>query len=64
MLKNQKNFHFKQIPDKTNDMVFLKSPKTMFWAIFDHSWSFLPNGDFFQKIRLSQTTIFGLLTPC
>ena len=36
MLMNHKNFHFTQIPDKTNDMIFLKSPKTMFWAIFDH----------------------------
>ena len=52
MLTNHKNFHFTQIPDKTNDAIFLKSPKTMFWAIFHHFWSFLTNGDFFQKIRL------------
>ena len=49
---NHKNFHFTQIPDKTNDAIFLKSPKTMFWAIFDHFWSFLTNGDFFKKIWL------------
>ena len=30
MLMNHKNFHFTQIPDKTNDMIFLKSPKTIF----------------------------------
>ena len=30
MLMNHKNFHFTQIADKTNDMIFLKSPKTMF----------------------------------
>ena len=33
---NHKNFDFTQIPDKTNDMNFLKSPKQCFWAIFDH----------------------------
>ena len=32
MLMNHKNFDFTQIPDKTKDVVFLKSPKT----IFDH----------------------------
>ena len=41
---NHKNFHFTQIGDKTNDVIFLKSPD-----IFDHFWSFLPNGDFFQE---------------
>ena len=30
MLMNHKNFHFTQIPDKTNDGIFLKSPETMF----------------------------------
>ena len=41
MLMNHKNFYFTQIPDETNDAIFLKSPKTMFWAIFDifgHFW--------------------------
>ena len=37
MLINHKNFHFTQIPDKTNDMIFLKSPKTMFLG---HFWPF------------------------
>ena len=30
MLINHKNFHFTQIPDKTSDIIFLKSPKTLF----------------------------------
>ena len=44
MLMNHKNFPFRQIPDKTNDMIFLKSPKTLF---LDRFWSFLPDRDFF-----------------
>ena len=64
MLMNHKNFHFTQIPDKTNDIIFLKSPKPCFWAIFDNFRSFLPDGDFFQKIQLSHKTIYGPLTPC
>ena len=42
MLMNHKNFHFTQIPDKTNDMIFLKSPRT----IFGH---FCPLGIFSKK---------------
>ena len=38
MLMNQKNFRFTQIPDKTKDMISLKSPKTLFWG---HFWPFL-----------------------
>ena len=38
MLINQKNFPFIQIPDKHNDVIFLKSPKTMFLG---HFWQFL-----------------------
>ena len=52
MLMNHKNFLFTQIPDKTDDVIFLKSPKPCFWAIFDHFHSFLPDEDFYQKIRL------------
>ena len=29
-VNDHKNFRFTQIPDKTNDMNFLKSPKTLF----------------------------------
>ena len=35
---NQKNFDFTQIPDKTNDVIFLKKKqKPCFWVIFDGS---------------------------
>ena len=34
MLMNHTNFHFTQIPDKTNDVIFLKSPETMFLGQF------------------------------
>ena len=61
MLMNHENFDFTQIPGKTNDMIFLKSPKTMF---FGHVWPFLPDRDFFQKIQLPHTTIYGPLTLC
>ena len=55
MLMNHKNFDFTQIPDKTNDVIFLKSPKTMFLG---HFWPFLPDGDFFQKIQLCHTQLY------
>ena len=65
MLMNHKNFHFTQIPDKTNDMIFLKSPKTLFLG---HFWPFLvifARWVFFpKKLALSHTTIYGPLTPC
>ena len=57
MLMNHKNFCFTQIPDKTNDMIFLKSPKTMFLG---HFWPFF--GHFCPMVILSHTTIYGLLT--
>ena len=34
MLMNHKNFYFTQIPDKTNHMIFVKSPKIMFLGHF------------------------------
>ena len=40
------------------DVIFIKSPKTLFWAIFDHFWSFLSDRDFFQKIRLCHTQLY------
>ena len=64
MLMKLKNFHLTQIPDKTNDMIFLKSPKILFWVIFYHFWSFLPNRDVFQKIQLSHIIIDEPLTAC
>ena len=54
MLLNHNNFNFTQIPDKTNDEMFLKSPKAMFLS---HFWPFLPDGDFFQKIQLCHTQL-------
>ena len=56
MLMNHRNFDFTQIPDKTNDVIFLKRPITMFLA---HFWPFLADGNFFQNIQLSQKTIYG-----
>ena len=47
MLMYHKNFHFTQFPDKTNDITFLKSPKTMFWVIFDHFFAWW--GLFYKK---------------
>ena len=64
LLMNLENFPFTQIPDKTNDMIFWKSHKTLFWVIFDHFWSFLSNRDVFQKMQLSHITIDGPLTAC
>ena len=65
MLMNHKNFHFTQIPDKTNDVIFFKSPKTMFWG---HFWAFLIIfawlGFFPKNMALLHTTIYGPLTPC
>ena len=58
-VNSHKNFLFKQILDKTNDMIVLKSPKSMFLGHFlTIFWSFLPDGDFFQKIWLCQTQIY------
>ena len=34
MLMDHKNFRFTQIPDKTNEMIFLKSPQTLFLGHF------------------------------
>ena len=58
MLMNHKNFHFTQIPDKTNDVIFLKVQKPCFWAIFEHFRSFLPDWGFFQKIWLCDTHLY------
>ena len=55
MLMNHKNFYFTQIPDKANDVIFLKSPKTMFLG---HFLPLLSDGDFFQKIQLCHTQLY------
>ena len=67
MLMNHNNFRFTPIPDKTNDVIFLKSPKTLFLGhplltIFGH---FSLMGIFPEEnLALSHTTICGPLTPC
>ena len=58
MLMNHKNFHFRQIPDKNNDAIFLKSPKTMFLG------HFCTMGFFQKNSALPHTTIYGTLIPC
>ena len=64
MLMNHKNFCFTQIPDKTNDVIFLKSPKTLFLV---HFWPFLVIlawwGFFPKNLALLHITIYGLLRP-
>ena len=60
-----KNVHLTQIPDKSNDEIFLKSTKTMFLVYFwpflviFARWGFLP-----KNPALLHTTIYGSLTPC
>ena len=61
ILMNHKNFRFAQIPDKTNDVIFLKSPLGHFWPflVIFARWGFFP------KIpALSHINIYGPLTPC
>ena len=61
----RKKFHFTQILDKTNDVIFQKSLQTMF---LDHFWPFLVIfvrwGFFPKKPALSHMTKYGPLTPC
>ena len=65
MLMNHKNFCFTQIPDKTNDVIFLKSSKTLFLG---HFWPFLvifARLRFFSKnLTLSHTTLYEPITLC
>ena len=58
MLMNDKIFHLTKIPDKINDLIFLKSPKTLFWGHFRPFWSFLAAGDSFQKIWLCHIQLY------
>ena len=55
MLMGNNNLVFTQIPNKTNDVIFLKSPETIFGGYFR---SFLPDGDFFQKVQLCHTQLY------
>ena len=58
MLMNHMNFRFTQIPDKTNDMIFLKSKNAVFGPFLTIFGHFLPDGDFFQKIRLCHMELY------
>ena len=62
---NHNKFHFRQIPDKTNDVIFLKMPEAMFLG---HFWPFFNIfarwGIFFKKSTLPNATIYGPVTPC
>ena len=52
MLKGQKYFHSTSFSEKTNELIFLKSPKTPILGHFDHFWSLLMEGDFSRKTEL------------
>ena len=54
-----KNFHFTQIPDKTNDMIFLKRNVFGPFLTILARWGFFP-----KNLALSHTTIYGPLVPC
>ena len=62
---NHKIFRFTQIADKTNDIIFLKIPKTLllghFLIIFGH---FRPMQIFSKNPALPHSIIYKLLTPC
>ena len=58
MLMNHNNFHFTQISDKTNDIIFLKSPKTVFLSHFLPFLVIFAREDFFQKIWLCHTQLY------
>ena len=64
ILMDHRNFHFTQIPDNTNHVIFLKSPVIMFLGYF---WPFLvifARWGFFPKnLALSHTFIYEPLTP-
>ena len=59
MLMNHRNFCFTQIPDKTNDMIFLGSPKTLRILVTFAQWGLFP-----KILALSHITIYGPLKPC
>ena len=55
MLMNHNNFHFTQIPDKNNDVIFLKSPETMFSG---HFVTIFALGGFFPKKSGRHTQLY------
>ena len=58
MLKDHKNFRFTIIPDKTKDLIFLKSPKNLVLWPFLTIFTII----FFKEILLSHITKYRLLT--
>ena len=60
MSKGQKYFDSTSFPDKTNEQIFLKTPKTLFWAILAISGHFCWKGIFQKKNGvLSRTYPYG-----
>ena len=59
MLMNHKNFRFAQIRDKTNDMIFLKSPITLFLG---RLWPFITI--FSKNSGFVTRNYMWALTPC
>ena len=57
MLMNHKNFRFTPIPDKTNDMIFLKVQKPCFGAILTIFGHFRPMGIFPKNLAVTHSYI-------
>ena len=53
MLMNHKNFDFTQIPEETNDIIFLKSSKTMFLGHFCSMGIFSQNSSFQTQLYMA-----------
>ena len=53
---NYKNFDFTQIPDKNKDVIFLKSPKTMFLGHYDY---FCLMGFFRKNVAVTHNYIWA-----
>ena len=43
MLKDHRYFHFRPFSDKSNDLIFFQSPKTLFYIFFDLFGGPFPN---------------------
>ena len=66
ILMTHKNFLFKQIPDKTNDVTFLKNPQNpVFRPVLNICVNFCSMGSFSKKSgSVTHTAIYESLTPC
>ena len=58
MLMNHRNFRFTQIPDKTNDVILLQSPVTMFLGLFLPFLVIFARWGFFPKKPSSATQLY------